>query len=42
MGIKMILKVISKSGNKMHRDMGRRATSNIDSVMCMKMRKKDG
>ena len=35
----MIRKVTSKSGRKMHKDMGR-ATNNIDSIMCIKSGRK--
>ena len=39
---KMIGKVTSKSGRKMDKEVGSRVTNNIDSIMCMKIRKKDG
>ena len=42
MGSKMIRKVTSKSGRKMNKEMGSRVTHNIDSIMYMKIRKKDG
>ena len=42
MGSKMIRKVTSKSGRKMDKEIGNKVTSNIDSIMCMKIRKKDG
>ena len=41
MGRKMIRKVTSKSGRKIDKGMGSRRTNNIDSIMCMKIRKKD-
>ena len=41
MGSKIIRNVASKSGKKMDQEMGSRVTHDIDSIMCMKMRKKD-